>query len=293
MKRIGIFTNRDKDKDLKYTKLLAESITMQGGEVIIPSDLAKDIGIKSKYEDEKEFLNNSEIIISLGGDGTFLKAARKVYGMGIPIMGINLGNLGFLTEVETGDVHSAVSSILEDKFELENRMMLEARIVSDGRTIARDVAVNDVVISRGCLPKITRLKMYIDDVLTETFPGDGLIVSTPTGSTAYTLAAGGPIVEPNTDLIIATPICPHILYSRSYITSSDKVYRIAVDEDYHHNATVTVDGQTGYEIKAGDYVEIRKSQHYVKLARLKKRNFFNVVRYKIYTRGESIRNNEV
>lgn len=293
MKRIGIFTNRDKDKDLKYTKLLAESIAMQGGEVIIPSDLAKDIGIKSKYEDEKEFLNNSEIIISLGGDGTFLKAARKVYGMGIPIMGINLGNLGFLTEVETGDVHSAVSSILEDKFELENRMMLEARIVSDGRTIARDVAVNDVVISRGCLPRITRLKMYIDDVLTETFPGDGLIVSTPTGSTAYTLAAGGPIVEPNTDLIIATPICPHILYSRSYITSSDKVYRIAVDEDYHHNATVTVDGQTGYEIKAGDYVEIRKSQHYVKLARLKKRNFFNVVRYKIYTRGESIRNNEV
>lgn len=293
MKRIGIYTNKDKDKDLTFTKLLMESIVSMGGDAFLLSDLSDETDTKNSGIIGDERLNQCEVVFSLGGDGTFLKAARKVYRKGIPILGINLGNLGFLTEIDTGDIHSAVASIFQDKFEIENRMMLEARIISGGKTTAKDVALNDVVVSRGYLPRIIRLKMYIDDILTDTFPGDGLIVSTPTGSTAYSLAAGGPIVEPNTDLIIATPICPHLLYSRSYITPSDKIFRITVNEDYHHIATVTVDGQVGYEIKAGDSIEVKKSQYTVKLVRIKKRNFFNVVRNKIYTRGESIRNNEV
>ena len=293
MKKIGIFTNKDKDKDLAFTKSLMESIVSMGGNAYLLSDLSDEADAKNNGAIVDEMLSQCEIVFSLGGDGTFLRAARKVYQKGIPILGINLGNLGFLTEIDVGDIHNAVTSIFQNKFEVEDRMMLEASIISSGKVTAKDVALNDVVIARGYLPRIIRLKMYIDGVLTDTFPGDGLIVSTPTGSTAYSLAAGGPIVEPNTDLIIATPICPHILYSRSYITPSDKVYRIDVNEDYHHIATVTVDGQAGYEIKAGDSIEVKKSQYAVKLVRIRKRNFFNVVRNKIYTRGESIRNNEV
>jgi NAD+ kinase len=293
MKKIGVITNREKDENLKYTKILVECIIELGGTVNIVSDVAKDIGIVSSDLDEISVLNNSDMIVCLGGDGTFLKAAREIYDKNIPMLGINLGNLGFLTEIEKGEIRHAVECIIQDKYNIEERMMLEA-IISDGQNIiATDYALNDVVIARGILARILHLKTYVNNAYVDTFPGDGLIISSPTGSTAYSLAAGGPIVEPDVEMIIVNPICPHILYARSYVTTGNGVVKVVVNEDYCHVAAVTVDGQKGYEIKGGYVIEIKKAPYTVKLVRVKSRNFFHVLRTKIYDRGERLRKDEI
>jgi NAD+ kinase len=229
----------------------------------------------------------------LGGDDTFLKVARKAQVKNKPILGINLGNLGFLTEVEKSEIDNAIERIITDSYEVENRMMLEASIYSKGNIIVRELALNDVVISRGALSRILHLKTYINNEYVDAFPGDGLIISSPTGSTAYSLSAGGPIVEPDIDLVIVTPICPHILYSRSFITAGDRTVRVEVAESYTHEAMVTIDGQMGYEIKGGDYIEIKKAEKFVKMIRMNRKNFFNILRTKIYDRGECIRKDEI
>jgi NAD+ kinase len=176
---------------------------------------------------------------------------------------------------------------------VEERMMLETSIIRDNKVIGRDTALNDIVISRGALSRILHVKTYINDVFVDMFPGDGLIVSSPTGSTAYSLSAGGPIVEPDIDLIIVSPICPHILYSRSFITAGDRKVKAVIDEAYSHKAMVTVDGQKGHEIRGGDIIEVKKSIHTIKLIRINPKNFYNILRSKIYFRGESLKNDEV
>lgn len=292
MKNISIMTNLDRDVDLRYTKELAEHITRLGGTVRIDSEIARQIGIGEPCDDDS-ILNCSDLVICLGGDGTFLKASRKIYKMNIPILGINLGNLGFLTEIDRDEIKEAAGHILNGKFQIEERMMLEVEINKTGCPTVTDYALNDAVISRGAISRILHVKTYINDIFVDSFPADGLIVSSPTGSTAYTLSAGGPIVEPDTDVIIVTPICPHILYSRSFITKADSVVKAVVDESFHHNAMVTVDGQEGYEIQGGDSMKVKKSEHTIKLVRINSRNFFNILRAKIYYRGENLRKDEV
>lgn len=293
MNTIGVVTNRDRDIDLKYTKILAKCILDNGGTLKVTTDLANELEVNNPCIGEDEVFNEAEVIICLGGDGTFLKAARMAQLKNKPLLGINLGNLGFLTEVEKSEIHRATERIITDNFEIENRMMLEASIFSGGKLIASDLALNDVVISRGALSRILHLKTYINNEYVDSFPGDGLIISSPTGSTAYSLAAGGPIVEPDIDLVIVTPICPHILYSRSFITAGNRVVRVEVAENHSHDAMVTIDGQMGYEIKGGDYIEIKKAEKFVKMIRMNRKNFFNVLRTKFYNRGECIRKDEI
>ncbi len=289
MKTVGIVPNLDKDVDLKYTRIVVERFLSLGGKVNLVSGVAQKLGMDVAGCPEESLYQSSEAIICLGGDGTFLKVARKAYSAKIPILGINLGSLGFLTEVEKSDIEKALECVINDNFTIEERIMLDTSIKTKDRVYACDVALNDIVISRGALSRILHLKTYINDVFTDAFPGDGLIVSSPTGSTAYSLSAGGPIVDPDLDIIIMTPICPHILYSRSFITAGNRVVKVVVDENYCHDAMVTVDGQTGYEIKGGYCVEIRKSPYSVKLIRIGSRNFFNILRTKIYERGEDFR----
>jgi NAD+ kinase len=289
MKQIGIITNSDKDKGFVFTKMLAALIEKSGGRYYVTNDTAEAINCHDKGLNEQEIFNKSDIIICLGGDGTFLKVARSAYKADVPIMGVNLGSLGFLTEIEKKDMENAVELINKGEYQIEKRMMLETRIYRDSCIIAEDTALNDVVISRGALSRILRVKTYINDTFVDMFPGDGLIVSSPTGSTGYTLSAGGPIVEPDIEMIIVTPICPHILYSRSFITTGDRSVRAVIDENYEHDAMVTVDGQKGYEIRGGDEVLVYKSEHSIKLVRIKSRNFYNVLRTKIYFRGEKLK----
>jgi len=293
MNKIGIIANKDRDIGYKYTRILAETIQKKGGVPIIESSIAEYTGgIGVKMEQEK-MLDSVEVVVCLGGDGTFLKVARDVYKRDLPLLGINLGNIGFLTEVEKNDIDKAVDNLISDRFTIEERMMLDTVIIRDKEIIASDVALNDVVISRVAISKILHVKTYINDVYVDTFPGDGLIISSPTGSTAYSLSAGGPIVEPDIQMIIVTPICPHILFTRSFITTGDRAVRAVIDESHLHAAMVTVDGQVGYEVRGGDVIETKRSSHIVKMVRIGSRNFFNVLRTKIYHRGESLKGYEI
>lgn len=293
MKTLGVISNREKDRDLAFTKLLVESIINRGGEVKVSSELAQLLGIRDENLDDEAVCKGSEVVLCLGGDGTFLNVARKAYKNDTPILGINLGNLGFLTEVEKNDIDKAVELVIQGKYSIEERMLLEGSLIREGKTVANDIALNDVVISRGALSRILHVKTYINNVFADSFPGDGLIVSSPTGSTAYSLSAGGPIVDPDIDLIIVTPICPHILYSRSFITTGQRVVKAVIDEEYCHDAMVTFDGQKGYDVRGGDAVEIRKASSSIKMVRINSKNFFNILRSKIYDRGEVLRKNEI
>lgn len=293
MKTFGIITNRDKDEKFIYTKRLISSIQNRGGKVKVPSDTARKLKMHDEGLDEQGVIDGSDIIVCLGGDGTFLRVARKVYLRNIPMLGINLGSLGFLTEVDRNEIDIAVDCLISGDFKIEERMMLEAVIKSKGRVIGQDIALNDVVVARGAVSRILNIRTYINDTFVDNFPGDGLIVSSPTGSTGYTLSAGGPIVEPDVELIIVTPICPHILYSRSFVATGDRVVRAVIDESYMHKAIVSVDGEKGYEIKAGDVIEIRKSPHTVKFIKINERNHYHILRTKIYFRGENLRKNEI
>lgn len=293
MKTIGIIANVDRDTDYTYTKKLTESIINHGGTVLItdadsPVESLGGICCSKEY-----FLESCEAIICLGGDGTFLRVAQKVYDKAIPILGINLGNLGFLTEVDRTEIDQAVELLIENKFQIEERMMLQATVFRKNQEPVTDIALNDVVITRGAVSRIIHIKAYINDIFVDSFPGDGLIISSPTGSTAYSLSAGGPIVSPDTEMMLITPICPHILYSRSIVVKEDSAVKAIVNEDFQHNALVALDGERGYEIKGGDIVEIKKSPYKIKLINIKSRNFFSILRKKIYYRGESLKKDEV
>lgn len=293
MKAIGIITNVDRDADYTYTKLLAGSIIKRGGIVMMTDELSEKAGIGEQCGDEEGVISRSELVVCLGGDGTFLKVGRKVYMKELPILGINLGNMGFLTEVDRNDIDFAVEQLFNNKYVIEERMMLEATIYRKGETPVYGIALNDAVITRGAISRIIHVKVFVNDVFVDSFPGDGLIVSSPTGSTAYSLSAGGPIVEPDTNLLLITPICPHILYSRSFVINADSMVKVVVDEDFHHNAMVALDGEEGYKIRGGDMVEVRKSPFTIKLIKMNYRNFFNILRTKIYYRGESLKKDEI
>lgn len=293
MNRIGIITNSGRDNGYRNTVFLAESIIRRGRTAVMSDELAKSTGIGEPCGDEDDVVNNCDMVICLGGDGTFLKAARKVYGKDLPMLGINLGSLGFLTEVDRNNIDKAIEKVFNNEYEVEERMMLDAVIYRKDAEPLRDIALNDVVIARGAVSRILNVKTYINNIFVDTFPGDGLIVSSPTGSTAYSLSAGGPIVEPDMDLLLVTPICPHILYSRSFVAKPYSKVKAVVDEEYRHGAMVTLDGQEGYEINGGDFVEIKKSAHSVKLVKINPRNFFNILRTKIYYRGEYLKKDEV
>ncbi len=295
MKKIGLFVNEDKDRNLEYTRIIADRIIKRGGSIILDPRIASglDLKVDPVVCDDRELFRMCDVVMTVGGDGTFLKAARKAYASGTPILGVNLGSLGFLTDVDRNEINEAVDLVLAGKYRIEERMMLESRLVRDGREIARDFALNDVVISRKALSRILHLRTCINGDFIDSFPGDGIIISSPTGSTAYSLSAGGPIVEPDMDIMIITPICPHILYSRSFITTGDREIEVTVDKNYGLSAMVTVDGQKGYEAQSGDTIHVRKASHKVRMVKIHSYSFFNILRSKIYNRGEDWRKDEI
>jgi NAD+ kinase len=293
MKNIGVIVNRDKDIDLKYTKLLIDNLKCKDCNVLLGNKLKEDLNLKNSSYYGNDVINESDIIISLGGDGTFLKTARDTYGKNIPILGVNLGTLGFLTEVEKNKIDFATEKIINDNYLIEERMMLKVKCTRDNKILFEDFALNDIVISRSSISRIIQLKTYIDDNFIDSFPGDGIIISTPTGSTAYSLSAGGPIVEPTSDMFIITPVCPHILTSRSYISEGNKKIKTIVDRGYNTEAVATVDGQIVYNIRKMDKIEIEKADYKVKFIKINNRNFYGILRSKLYEREVNLIKDEV
>jgi NAD+ kinase len=204
---------------------------------------------------------------------------------GIPLMGINLGHLGFLTEVDEKELEEKIINIVNGDYTIEERMMLDIKLYIGEKSVQR-CCLNDFVVSRGASPRLIDMKAYIDGHYVDSFTGDGVIVSTPTGSTAYSLSCGGPIADPNMELILITPICPHNIYSRTILTDSAKTVRIDVGAKKGYHGIVSFDGQRSYQIDGPAYAEIKASAYPLKLLRINGKNFYDVLRKKLYNRGE-------
>ena len=205
------------------------------------------------------------------------------------MLGINLGHLGFLTEVEAEDMYSALELIVSGEYEIEKRMMLVAIVEKDGIQLEKAIALNDVGITKGPFSRIINLGVYVNNTFVDLYSADGIIVSSPTGSTAYSLSAGGPIVSPDLQVLIITPVCPHTLHSRSIVISNEDLVKIEICKN-NTEVMLTLDGQQGYKVKSGDVVTIRQSKYFTSLVKLKDRSFYQVLRQKMSERWSANRN---
>jgi NAD+ kinase len=233
-----------------------------------------------------------EFVIVLGGDGTLLGAARRVARYGVPILGVNLGGLGFLTEIPLRKLYSAVELMLEGRLEVETRLMLEAVVLREGTETCRFLVLNDVVINKGALARIIDLDVFINDQFLTTFKADGLIVSTPTGSTAYNLSAGGPILYPTMSSFILTPICPFTLTNRPIILPESHVVSITLSRRGEERVSLTFDGQVGFDLVQGDKVLIQKAKEKLKLIKSPDQSYFEILREKLMWGGVPFRNRD-
>ena len=238
-------------------------------------DLPKDLRF-SRLDRE---LPNADMVICLGGDGTILHMAKAATRHGIPILGINIGTMGFMAELEAGELH-LLSRLATGEYSLDKRMMLDVTVHRDRDIIFHDICLNDVVVTKGAVARIVHLTVRCDGVQAMECGGDGVIVATPTGSTAYSLSAGGPIVEPEAFGILVTPICSHDVASRCIVASDKRVITVALSPDARRNAYLSADGGKSVRMNIGDVATIRKSNLTTRLVRLKERSFYDVVNVK-------------
>lgn len=226
-----------------------------------------------------ELPEGTDCIITIGGDGTLIQAVRATMGSGVPVIGFNRGHLGYLTQLSKGkDIAPAMKRLLEEDYSIEERMMLKARVYRNGKCIYRDVALNEVLLSRYDSLRTIHFKVYVNETCLNDYGADGLIVATPTGSTAYSLSAGGPIAEPEAKMMIMTPICSHTINSRSIIFSPEDTIRIIPEGA---NQIVACDGDAPVELKKGDEVVVKRSRHSARLVRLSEESFLETLRDKM------------
>lgn len=220
-----------------------------------------------------------DFALVLGGDGTLLSASRAISKAGVPILAVNLGSLGFLTEVTLGELYPTLDMVDGGRCPVEQRSLVECRLLRGEDTIEHCYALNDVVVNKSAIARLVGFDLFIDDVFVFHYKADGVIISTPTGSTAYSLAAGGPILMPSVDAFVITPVCPHSLTHRPLVVRDSVEVRMIIQSG-EEEAFLTIDGQVGLPVRHGDHVVCRKADHKVKLLRLRK-TFFDVLRSKL------------
>ena len=286
MKKFALLTNYSKDKRLVYTRMIKTYITENGGSYWIPRYISEPDKDGDQRYDFSDMPEDIECVLVLGGDGTLLQAARELLQRHIPLLGINLGTLGFLTSAEKSELPKCLDSVLDDSCSIDERMMLEGVAYHGSEKIQMNIALNDVIIARAGFSRLVELKIYVNGELLSIYNADGIIVSTPTGSTGYSLSAGGPIIFPQTDVIVITPICPHSLQARSLVVSGEDRIMIEIGrrrKTQKEEAMVTFDGRSAQELETCDRIEIYKAQETTQLIRLKGRSFYQVLQNKIGT----------
>lgn len=278
-KSIGILT-KPKFPEVKNT--LQDVVTWlrtRSIDVMLDTTSAHLLGEQGGSQ-ENLLASKADVLLVLGGDGTMLNAARLSGERGIPILGVNMGGLGFLTEVRLENLYPSLERVFANDFVLDERLMLRTQIHRRGETITPGVVLNDVVISKGTVARMIELKIAIQGRFVTNLRGDGLIVSSPTGSTAYSLSAGGPIIDPAVQSLILTPICPHTLTHRPLIVPGNAEIEVTLTSK-DDGSMATLDGQMGVAISRGDTVVIQTSEHRTKLIRFRESNYYDVLREKL------------
>lgn len=232
------------------------------------------------FQDLHTEIKNADMLISFGGDGTILHSARLARNFDIPILGVNMGSVGFMAELEVSEL-PLLTRLAKGDYTLEKRMMLDMRVLRGERTIFRDTALNDVVISNGAVARVIDVAVFGDKEKIMEYSGDGIIVCTPTGSTAYSMSAGGPIVEPTAENIIITPICAHDLMTTPCVLGKERIVDVKVGQLSHKSAYLSADGGRAFRLSGGDTVEMRCSSHQIKLVRMTGRSFYEILNHKL------------
>lgn len=277
MKTVALLSNQRKDKDFIVARKVFE-IIKEKFDVISSADLKID-GIK--YVTEAELLNLAEAVIVLGGDGTIIRTSRMVCKKNIPILGINMGHLGFLAEIEKTNLEKYLNKFIEGKYTFEKRCMLYASVERNGQKIAKFNALNDVVISCTSFKRMVDLELFVDNVKINEYSADGVILSTPTGSTAYSLSAGGPVIDSSLNVTVITPICPHLLAVRPVIVPSEKTIKVRIKEKTNRHSMLTIDGQEGFDLEHNDVIKVTSSNYKTTLIKISDKSFYDVLKYKL------------
>jgi len=285
MKRIGIIAKQNKPEAVTIVRNLIEWLQPKKVEVYIEEGMGNlftphPSATNLCFVEKKEIPSYAEVIIVLGGDGTLLSVARLVEDHDVPILGVNLGGLGFLTEITLEELYRVLERVVQGDFVTDERVVLNAAVIRRGERLAEFVVLNDAVINKGALARIIDLETTINGEYLTTFKSDGLIISTPTGSTAYSLSAGGPIVYPSLHCIIITPICPHTLTNRPIVIPNDVQIRATLKAK-QQEVILTLDGQQGFSLEFEDVVEVRKAEGRILLIKSPYRHYFEVLREKL------------
>ena len=282
MKKFFIITNEHKDMNLAMTNAISDYIIAKGGTCM------HYVSTKSGWRERnlRRFQPSdidAECIIVLGGDGTLVRAARDMASIGIPLIGVNLGTLGYLCELERSTVYDAIDRLFEDRYELETRMLIKGSSQKDGSGKAT-FALNDIVIHRTGLPQIVNLIVSVNGEYLANYSADGIIISTPTGSTGYSMSAGGPIVDPKADLMLITPINPHRALAKSIVVGSDAVIDVTLAkrrQEEDEEAEVSFDGDRFVHMKVGDNIRIQKADAHANILKLNQLSFLQILRKKM------------
>jgi NAD+ kinase len=274
----GIVSKEDNNEALALSGRVLEWMAQRGLDCLIEDHIADFVG----RTHTENVWDNSNLLVVIGGDGTLLRAIRMSAHQEIPILGVHMGYLGFLTEVTENEVCDALESVVRGDYIQEERIMFNATIVRDGSTISSQHVLNDVVINKSALARIIDIEVWTNSTFITCYRADGLIVSTPTGSTAYNLATGGPIVHPQVDAIILTPICPHVLSNRSIVLPDFQEVVIIVNSGKSSDDTyLTLDGQRGFPLKAGDKLVVKRGEYKAIMLRFPHRDYFEILRTKL------------
>jgi NAD+ kinase len=285
IRRVGLVAKHNLDASAGVLAELAGWLEARGVEPVFETHTAALVGLPPgrPTKSPDDLPNSCDLVVILGGDGTLIGMAGKIAqaGTSVPILGVNFGSLGFLTEIQLSELYESLESVLDGEASIDERMMLRARTLREGGVFADRLVVNDVVITKAALSRIIDLSVSIGEELVMRVRADGLIVATPTGSSAYNLAAGGPIVHPAVDAMLLTPIAPHMLTNRPVALPGSSKVRVEPVMNGAEEVYVTFDGQSGHPLQADDVIEISKAERPLKLVRASQRTYFDVLRQKL------------
>ncbi len=277
MKNIFLFAKRAKELQMADAEAVAKALKNFG--CTLYTDIS---GIKDAefVENPKSLINDIDLLIVLGGDGSLLGVARTFAPFKKPILGINMGRLGYMVELEKSDLKD-LERLFNKDYTIEKRMMLSASVYRDNKEVFSGIALNDVVVAKGALSRMVHLEISADNNLVNSYHADGVVVATPTGSTAYSMSAGGSVVAPSIEAILLTPICPHALTLKPIILPDNQVVSISATFPENEEVMLTLDGQEGFALTPSDVIKITKSTHTSDFIRLKNRNFFHILQQKL------------
>lgn len=280
MRKIGIAAKNISSEARELAAKTAADLRARGFEVVFDDDTAQEVGDSATGLPKRELGKNCDLLVTFGGDGTLLSVARHAPEH-VPVIGVNMGTLGFLTEIRVEEFPHVLDQVLEGHYNVEPRVTFNVSVSGPGRDDIQFRVLNDAAINKSALARIIEMRVSVAGLFVSTFRGDGLIIATPTGSTAYNLSAGGPIIYPTMGAVVITPICPHMLTNRPIVLPDELDIEVALATPDQKDIFLTLDGQQGFELHDTDRVLVKKSAEHVLMVQSPDKNYFDVLRSKL------------